>query len=144
MYFPTFPPHVSAEGPHDAEPETTAETRDLAATVDHPMREGPPRSGDEDHRGGSKSDPMGAGSDRVGLESDRVRGGTTDLVAVRGFNQAVDLSARARAREDGESPEEMVVPDDFDPADHGLADNRELFARLTPSDHPLLGTTLDS
>ena len=39
------------------------------------------------------------------------------------------------AWEDGESIGEVVVPADFDPADHGLADMRELFARMDARAH---------
>ena len=56
------------------------------------------------------------------------------MVVVLGDNQAVDLGARARG-EDGESLKEVVVPDDFDPAHHGLADKGELFARMDARAH---------
>ena len=134
MYFPSIPAAVMAERPQD-EPHGES-------MYDQPVGGAPTPLSEADQRVGPESQRVGGGLERVGPVLDRVGGGPTDLVVVPGYNQAVDLSAHARG-EDGLTTEEVDVPDDFDPAEYGLDDNKKLFARMTPSDHRWAAAILD-
>ena len=88
MYFPSIPAAVMAERPQD---EPHGESTD-----DQPVGRAPIPSSEAAQRVDPESERVGGGLQPVGSEPQRVRGGPTDLVAVPGSNQAVDLIARAR------------------------------------------------
>ena len=124
-------PKVGTERPHDDPERGDGASQPLRRDVGTERPNRPPQRADVGDERGDDSDT------NVGTERPITSVGPPHSTS------PTTSPARAREREDGESLKEVVVPDAFDPADYGLDDKKELFARMTPNMHRRAASILE-